>query len=260
MNYQNLLTELTDGILIVTINRPRALNALNRQTFTELKQLFDTDALTIEGLKGVIITGAGDKSFVAGADISEFDGLTNETAMALSQRGQDIFNLIERFPKIVIAAVNGFALGGGCELAMACHMRIGGEKARFGQPEVNLGIIPGYAGTQRLIQYIGKGKAIELLVTADMIKAPEALQLGLLNHLVPAGEEVEKAKSIIEKVATKAPLAVAKIIEAVNAYFDKTADGFQKEVEGFGFCADTVDFKEGAAAFLEKRAANFIGK
>lgn len=260
MNYKNLRTELDNGILVVTINRPKALNALNQQTFADLRQLFGTDALEIENLKGVVITGAGTKSFVAGADISEFSALTEDTAQQLSQNGHDVFNLIERFPKVVIAAVNGFALGGGCELAMACHMRIAGEKARFGQPEINLGIIPGYGGTQRLIQYIGKGKAMELLLTADMIKADEAHRLGLANHVVPVGEEVVKSKEIIEKIATKAPIAATKIIETVNAYFDKTQDGFKKEVEEFGKCAATEDFKEGAAAFLEKRPANFKGK
>ncbi len=260
MNYQNLLTKLDNDILIVTINRPKALNALNQQTLADLRQLFGEDALKIEGLKGVIITGAGPKSFVAGADISEFTALSEETGKQLAQNGHDIFNLIERFPKVVIAAVNGFALGGGCELAMACHIRIAGEKARFGQPEINLGIIPGYGGTQRLIQYIGKGKAMELLLTADMIKADEAYRLGLANHVVPVGEEVNKAKEIIEKIATKAPIAASKIIATVNAYFDKSRDGFKTEIEEFGKCTATEDFKEGASAFLEKRPAQFKGK
>ena len=260
MNYKNLITEFENGILTVTINRPKALNALNAQTFSDLKQLFGKDALELENLHGVVITGAGSKAFVAGADISEFSSLALETAKALSQRGHDIFNLIERFPKVVIAAVNGFALGGGCELAMACHMRIAGEKARFGQPEVNLGLIPGYAGTQRLIQLIGKGKAMELLLTADMIKADEAHRLGLANHVVPVGEEVAKAKEIINKIATKAPIAIAKTIECVNAYFDKTVDGFKTEVNNFGETMVTEDAREGATAFLEKRKANFKGK
>lgn len=260
MNYKNLLTELDNGVLIVTINRPKALNALNQQTLSDLRQLFGEDAFEMEGLKGIVITGAGPKSFVAGADISEFTTLTEETGQQLAQNGHDIFNLIERFPKAVIAAVNGFALGGGCELAMACHMRVAGEKARFGQPEINLGIIPGYGGTQRLIQHIGKGKAIELMLTADMIKADEAYRLGLVNHVVPVGEEVVKAKEIIEKIATKAPIAASKIIEAVNAYFDKAQNGFEREVEEFGKCVATEDFKEGATAFLEKRPANFKGK
>jgi enoyl-CoA hydratase len=260
MNYKNLITEFENGILTVTINRPKALNALNAQTFSDLKELFGEDALTLEGLNGIIITGAGSKSFVAGADISEFSELTAETAKELSQRGHDIFNLIEQFPKVVIAAVNGFALGGGCELAMACHMRISGEKARFGQPEINLGLIPGYGGTQRLVQYIGKAKAMELLLTADMIRADEAYRLGLANHVVPVGEEVAKAKEIITKIASKAPIAATKIIECVNAYFDKNVDGFKKEVDSFGELMVSEDAREGAAAFLGKRPANFKGK
>lgn len=260
MNYKNLVTEFENGILTITINRPKALNALNAQTFSDLKQLFGEDAVKLENLHGVIITGAGSKAFVAGADISEFSSLTAETAKELSQRGHDIFNLIERFPKVVIAAVNGFALGGGCELAMACHMRIAGEKARFGQPEINLGLIPGYGGTQRLVQLIGKGKAMELLVTADMIKADEAYRLGLANHVVPIGEEVAKAKEIISKIATKAPIAITNTIKCVNAYFDKTVDGFKTEVEYFGETMVTKDAREGTSAFLEKRKANFKGK
>jgi enoyl-CoA hydratase len=160
----------------------------------------------------------------------------------------------------VVAAVNGFALGGGCELAMACHLRVAGEKARFGQPEVNLGLIPGYGGTQRLVQYIGKGKALELLMTADMVGAEEAHRLGLANCVVPAGEEVAKAREIIEKIATKAPIAIAKVIECVNACFEPTTNGFDKEVEAFGHCCDTDDFQEGASAFVEKRKANFQGR
>jgi enoyl-CoA hydratase len=258
-DYQNLLIEEENGILIVTINREKALNALNTQTMLELKTFFGEDAPQREGVKGVVLTGAGSKAFVAGADIKEFLGLDQAKGQEMAQRGHDIFFLVERFPKPVVAAVNGFALGGGCELAMACHMRIAGEKARFGQPEVNLGLIPGYGGTQRLIQYIGKGKAMELLLTADMIDAEEAHRLGLVNHVVPAGEEVARAKELIEKIATKGPVAVSKVIESVNAYFDNSADGFQAEVNGFGQTAGTEDFKEGAAAFVEKRKANFKG-
>jgi enoyl-CoA hydratase len=260
MQYQNLLTTFENGILTVQINRPKALNALNKETFSNLKQLFEKDAYELEGLKGIIITGSGEKSFVAGADISEFSNLDTSDAMSsLSKRGQDIFKLIERFPKIVIAAVNGYALGGGCELAIACHLRVAGARAKFGTPEVTLGIVPGYGATQRLIQLIGKGKAIELMTTADMIGAEEAVQLGLANHAVAQGEEVAKAKEIIEKIAKKAPLAIAKIIELVDDYFDKTVDGFQKEVEAFGYLSVTEDFKEGASAFMEKRKANFKG-
>ncbi len=258
--YTNLLVDNQDGIIVLTINRPKALNALNGQTLQELHSFFSKDGLAIKDLKGVILTGAGEKSFVAGADISEFMNLTPGQGQTFAQRGHDIFFAVERFPKPVIAAVNGFALGGGCELAMACHMRIAGSKARFGQPEVNLGILPGYGGTQRLIQLIGKGKAIELMMTADMIRAEEAKSLGLVNYVVEPGEEVEKAKELIEKIATKAPVAISKVIEAVNAYYDYQADGFAAEVNGFDALTETADFKEGASAFLEKRAADFKGK
>ncbi len=260
MDYQSLIVTYEDGIATITINRERALNALNKVVFSELRHFFSVEGPAQENLSGVIITGAGEKAFAAGADIKEFAGLNAEKAMALSQYGHEVFFMIEQFPKPVIAAVNGFSLGGGCELAMACHMRIAGAKARFGQPEVNLGLTPGYAGTQRLIQLIGKSKAMELLLTADMIKADEALSLGLVNHVVEQGEEVAKAKEILMKIGTKAPLAVAKVIECVNAYFDKTADGFEHEVKSFGLLAETEDFVEGAKAFVEKRKAVFKGK
>lgn len=260
MNYTNLLTEYNDGILIVTINRPQALNALNRQTLDDLRQLFEEDALKIEGLRGVVLTGAGEKSFVAGADISEFTGLDAEGGIDMAQNGHDIFFTIERFKRPVVAAIGGYALGGGCELAMACHIRVASEKAVFGQPEVNLGLIPGYGGTQRLIQYIGKGRALELLMTADMIDAKKALEWGLVTHVVPHGEQIAKATEILKKIAQKAPVAVSKCIAAVNAYFDKENDGFKQEVLQFAKTVKTEDFKEGAAAFLEKRKAVFIGK
>lgn len=260
MQYEIVQVAIEHGIATLTISREKALNALNRQTLDELKHFFEAYGPSIENLKGVVITGAGEKAFVAGADITEFSGLSATEGQALAQRGQDIFFLIERFHRPVIAAVNGFALGGGCELAMACHLRIAGEKARFGQPEVNLGLIPGYGGTQRLIQYIGKTKAMELLLTADMIGAEDALRLGLINQIVPAGEEVARAKEMLEKIATKAPFAISKIIETVNAYFEDGEDGFGKEVSAFGECCGTEDFIEGAAAFVEKRKANFTGK
>lgn len=260
MQYENVQIIIEHGIATLTISREKALNALNTQTMLELRQFFEEEAPNIDGLKGVIITGAGEKAFVAGADITEFSGLSATEGMAFAKRGQDIFFLIERFSRPVIAAVNGFALGGGCELAMACHLRIAGEKARFGQPEVNLGLIPGYGGTQRLIQYIGKTKATELLMTADMIGAEEALRLGLVNYVVAPGEELVKAKELIEKIAAKAPLAITKIIETVNSYYENEEDGFDTEVSAFGDCCGTEDFIEGAAAFVEKRKANFTGK
>ena len=260
MDYQNIIISNEGGIITLTISREKALNALNGQTMLELKSFFEKDFEKIDDLKGVIITGAGPKSFVAGADISEFIGLSN-TGEQMSQRGQDIFALIETFHRPVIAAVNGFALGGGCELCMSCHIRIASPNARFGQPEVNLGIIPGYGGTQRLIQFIGKGKALELMMTADMIDANEAYRLGLVNHVVEEGQTVVKAKEIIEKIALKAPLAIQKVIECVNAYFDPGGDaGFFREVVEFGKTSKSDDFKEGAAAFIEKRKANFKGK
>ncbi|MCB0592707.1 MAG: enoyl-CoA hydratase/isomerase family protein, partial [Phaeodactylibacter sp.] len=199
-------------------------------------------------------------AFVAGADIKEFLALDAAQGQAMAQRGHNIFFSIERFPKPVIAAVNGFALGGGCELAMACHLRVATENARFGQPEVNLGLIPGYGGTQRLIQYIGKSKAIELLMTADMIGAEEAYRLGLVNYVVPPGEETAKAAELIAKIASKGPVAIAKVIESVNAYFQYNEDGFACEVQAFGVATGTEDFREGAAAFIEKRKPDFKGK
>ena len=260
MDYQNILVEDDNGIIVLTINREKALNALNQQTMSELKSFFEKDFEQLSHIKGVIITGAGPKAFVAGADITEFIGLTN-TGEQMAQRGQDIFLMIERFHRPVIAAVNGFALGGGCELAMACHIRIASPNARFGQPEVNLGIIPGYGGTQRLVQYIGKGRALELLMTADMIDATEGYRMGMVNHIVDEGQTVAKSKEIIEKIATKAPVAIQKIIECVNAYFDPGGDaGFFREVVEFGKTSKSSDFKEGANAFVEKRKANFKGK
>ncbi|MCB0557421.1 MAG: enoyl-CoA hydratase/isomerase family protein [Lewinellaceae bacterium] len=260
MNYKNLLIEDNNGILTVTINREKALNALNSQTMLELQHFFGEDAPGRSGLKGVILAGAGDKAFVAGADIKEFLALDAGQGEVMAQRGHDIFFLIERFPKPVIAAVNGFALGGGCELAMACHLRIATENARFGQPEVNLGLIPGYGGTQRLIQYLGKSKAVELLMTADMIDAEEAYRLGLVNYVVPPGQEITKATELIRKIAAKGPVAIAKVIESVNAYFQYNEDGFAREVKAFGDTTGTEDFREGAAAFIEKRKPDFKGR
>lgn len=260
MEYENLLVEDNEGVLLVTLNREKALNALNQQTMKELRVLFSEDIPSREGLKGVILTGAGPKAFVAGADIKEFLALDAESSRRMAKQGHETFFMIERFHLPVIAAVNGFALGGGCELAMACHLRVASEHARFGQPEVNLGLIPGYGGTQRLVQYIGKTKAMELLMTADMIDAPTAEGLGLVNYVVPAGEEVAKARELIQKIASKGPVAIAKVIESVNAYFEDGENGFDREVQEFGHVAATEDFKEGATAFIEKRAAEFKGK
>ena len=207
-----------------------------------------------------IITGAGAKAFVAGADISEFSSMNKEQAMAMAKRGQDVFFKIENSRKPIIAAVNGFALGGGCELAMACHFRVCSDNAKFGQPEVNLGLLPGYGGTQRLTQLIGKGRALELLMSGNMIDANTALQYGLVNHVVAADELLNKAKSILETINSKAPLAVAKCIAAANAVFDETKNGYAFEVDAFGECFGTDDKVEGTTAFLEKRKPVFKGK
>lgn len=260
MKYQNLLIESNEGIILLSINRPKALNALNQEVMKELNTFFTEDLGSREGVRGVIITGSGDRSFVAGADISEFLGLSEQEGENLSKFGQEVFFKIESSPVPVIAVINGFALGGGCELAMSCHLRVAEEHARFGQPEVNLGLIPGYGGTQRLLQFIGKSKAVELLLTADMIDATSALQLGLVNHVTGKGEGVVKATELINKISGKGPLAIAKTIEAVNAFYNQKENGFEKEYKNFGFVIDSEDSQEGANAFLEKRKAAFKGK
>ncbi len=261
MNYEILQVSNESNVLVVTISREKALNALNNTTLDEIQYFFEEDAPKRSDVKGIILTGAGEKAFVAGADIKEFLAIKGEEGAALARRGQTVFFAIERFHRPVIALVNGYALGGGCELAMACHLRIATESAKFGQPEVNLGIIPGYGGTQRLVQYIGKGKALELMMTGDMIDAAEAYRLGLANYVLPSkGEAMEKSKAIIEKIATKAPIAITKVIEAVNAHFETGVDGFEREVEKFGYATSTEDFREGAMAFVEKRKPNFTGE
>lgn len=260
MEFENLLWSVEDNILTITINRADKLNALNSATLMDISAAF-TKAKELKELKGIILTGAGDKAFVAGADISEFNGLSVERAKALALRGHGVFFLIEEMPIPVVAVVNGFALGGGCELSMACHLRIATANARFGQPEVNLGIIAGYGGTQRLVQYIGKAKALELHLTADMIDANMALSLGLVNYIeTDKNAALEKAKGIINKIATKGPVAVSKVIECVNAYYKECVDGFQTEVDAFGSLFETEDVNEGVNAFLEKRKPEFKGK
>lgn len=257
--YQTILTSLENNIFTVTINRPDKLNALNKAVLDDLNSVLDEIENNPE-IKSVIITGAGPKAFVAGADISEFGEMNRSESMQWAKRGQDIFTRIENCPKPVVAAVNGFALGGGCELAMSCHFRVASENAKFGQPEVNLGLIPGYGGTQRLVQLIGKGKAMELLMSAHMIDANEAKQLGLVNYVTTPETLLEHTKKILGIINSKAPLAVAGCIKAVNAVFDETKDGYAVEIEEFGNAFSTEDMKEGTSAFLEKRKANFSGK
>lgn len=258
MPYSTLLATLESGVFILTVNRPEKLNALNKEVMKDISAAMD-EVYSNPGIKSVILTGAGSKSFVAGADIAEFVGLTAAQGKALAQMGQSVFLKIENCPKPVIAAVNGFALGGGCELAMSCHFRIASENAKFGQPEVNLGLIPGYGGTQRLVQLIGKGRALELLMTAGMIDAPTALQFGLINYMVPADELLNKAKSLLDTINSKAPLAVAGCIKAANAVWNEKLDGYETELDAFASAFSTDDMKEGTTAFLEKRKPVFTG-
>lgn len=257
--YSTLLTQLDNGIFTVTINRPDKMNALNKDVFTDLNNVMD-EVMNTEEIKTVIITGAGAKAFVAGADITEFSAFNKEEAIALSKRGQDVFAKIENCPKPVIAAVNGFALGGGCELAMACHFRICSENAKFGQPEVNLGLIPGYGGTQRLTQIVGKGKSMEMHMTGQMIDANEALQLRLVNHVTTSENLMNKAVEILTTIQSKAPIAISKMIDCINTAVTNGTSGYQKEAESFGDCFNTEDMKEGTTAFIEKRKAIFKGK
>jgi len=256
--YHTLLTSLENGLMVVTINRADKLNALNKDVMSDLDTLIN-EVESDSKIKAVIITGAGQKAFVAGADISEFLGLNNDEGKALAQKGQDIFHRIENCKKPIVAAVNGFALGGGCELAMACHFRIASDNAKFGQPEVNLGLIPGYGGTQRLVQLIGKGRALELLMTGNIIDASIALDYGLVNHVVPNDDLLPKAKMILEQIISKAPLAVAKCITAANSVFNDQ-NGYEVELKSFAECFSTNDMKEGTAAFLEKRKPHFKGE
>lgn len=261
MTYETITIDNREGIVLLTINRPSALNAINSTVMSELNSFFSKDHTSIENLKGVMITGSGDKAFVAGADIKEFASLDLQSGMDKSRFGQKTFSMIENFHTPVIAVVNGFALGGGCELAMSCHMRIASNNAKFGQPEVNLGMIAGYGATQRLPQLIGKSKAMELLLTADMIGTDDALRLGLVNRVADSKDEaIDMAQSMIKKISSKGPIAVAKTIQAINAYYDEKQDGYDVEITSFGECLESADAKEGALAFVEKRKANFTGK
>lgn len=257
--YETLQPEVMDQVLVLRLNRPDAMNALNARMFDDLNEFFSED-YNAYNVRVIIITGTGAKAFAAGADIKELHGLNQVQAEQLSSKGQSIFDKIENFHLPVIAAVNGFALGGGCELAMACHIRIASKNARFGQPEVNLGIIPGYGGTQRLIQLIGKSKAAELLLTGDMITADEALQHGLVNHVTEQEELMNKALELSNKMIAKGPLALAGVIRSINKYFHPGVDGFGFEAMTFGEVANSADFFEGTSAFIEKRKPVFQGK
>ena len=260
MNYENLLIAIENKIALITINRPTKLNALNKATLDELHSVF-SDLETNEAVQVIILTGSGEKAFVAGADIAEFADFSAAEGTQLAAEGhQKVFDHIENMKKPVIAAVNGFALGGGLELAMACHFRVASDNAKMGLPEVTLGLIPGYGGTQRLPQLVGKGRAMEMILTATMITALEAKQYGLVNHVVPQAELIEFCQNLAQKISTNAPVAISEAIHAVNASCDKTKNGFEAEINAFGRLFGTADFKEGTTAFLEKRKANFSGK
>ncbi|WP_281847429.1 enoyl-CoA hydratase/isomerase family protein [Olleya namhaensis] len=260
MNFENILSSTQNGITTITINRPSKLNALNKATIFELHEAFDAankDADT----KVIIVTGSGEKAFVAGADISEFANFTVENGGKLAAKGQEVlFDFVQNLSTPVIAAVNGFALGGGLELAMAAHFRVASDNAKMGLPEVSLGVIPGYGGTQRLPQLVGKGRAMEMVMTAGMIDAATALSYGLVNHVVTQEELIPLAEKIASKIMRNSSVAIGKAIQAVNANYTDGVNGFNIEIEQFGSCFGTEDFKEGTTAFLEKRKAAFPGK
>ncbi|MEO6260734.1 MAG: enoyl-CoA hydratase-related protein [Thermoanaerobaculia bacterium] len=259
-NLENVKTEVRDGILILRVDRPKVRNALNAQTVEEIYRVF-AGARDDDAVKAVIVTGEGEKAFVAGADINELALKTPITGKDTSQRGQFIFSFIERFPKVVIAAINGFALGGGCELALACHIRIASDKAEIGLPEVSLGIIPGYGGTQRMARLLGKAKALELICTGDRIGAEEALRIGLVNKVVPGDQLLAAAEEMARRIMTRGPLAVRAAIEAVMSGSEMPfEEGQFLEAALFGLLCASQDTKEGMQAFIEKRPANFQGK
>lgn len=259
MEYQNLIVELKENILYITINREKALNALNKQTLTELEEVVKF-ANVNDFVRAAIITGAGEKAFVAGADIKEFSDYNGKQGEELAKQGQDnVFNAIENSTKPFVAAINGFALGGGLELAMACHMRVASTGAKLGLPEVSLGLIPGYGGTQRLTQLVGKGKAIEMITTAGIFAAGDAEKMGLVNYVVAPEALISKAEEILSLVKLRAPLAVAAAIKSVLAAVENKK-GYSTEIEEFGKCFETTDFKEGVKAFIEKRKPIFQGQ
>ena len=257
---ENVLYEKKDGIAYVTLNRPKVLNALNQRTWQDLRAAFE-DARDDATVRGIILTGAGDKAFIAGADISEIAHITAVDAEQSSRYGQDVLTLIENLGKPVIAAVNGFALGGGCETAMACTIRVASEHARFGQPEVSLGIIPGGGGTQRLPRLVGKGRALQIILSGAMITAQEAYRIGLVNEVVPATDLIPRAEAILKQIFANAPVAIRFSLEAVNRGLETSqAEGMALEASLFGLCAGTEDKDEGTQAFLQKRAAKFKGR
>ena len=259
MIFENILVQKTAALAQITINRPKKLNALNKATIHELHKAFDALESDLN-IKAIILTGSGEKAFVAGADISEFAHFTTEEGATLAREGQEIlFNFIENLATPVIAAINGFALGGGLELAMACHFRIASENAKMGLPEVSLGVIPGYGGTQRLPQLVGKGKAMEMMMTAGMISAEDAKNCGLVNHVTTQEELILLAEKIASKILRNSPVAISAAIVAVNANFEDGVNGFDTEINAFGDCFGTEDFREGTTAFLEKRKPNFSG-
>ena len=260
MSFENIIVTSENGIGLITINRPAKLNSLNVATIQELHDAFEKLENNSD-VRVIIITGEGEKAFVAGADISEFASFTVEEGAQLAAQGQELlFDFVENLKKPVIAAINGFALGGGLELAMACHFRIASDNAKMGLPEVSLGVIPGYGGTQRLPQLIGKGRAMEMIMTAGMISAEEAHRIGLVNHVVPQSELLDFTRGVATKIMRNSPFAIGTAIKCINANFKDGVNGFESEIRNFGKCFDTEDFKEGTNAFLEKRKAEFKGK
>ncbi len=258
--YKYITSALEDGILFITINREDKMNVLNKATLEEIRAVMQ-EVYDEEEIKGVIISGAGEKAFIAGADINEIAELNEVNGRKFSEVGQEIFDMIETCDKPIIAAINGYALGGGCELAMACHLRIATENAQFGLPEVKLGLLPGFGGTQRLPQLVGKGKALEMMMTAEMISAEEAKQLGLVNHVVKdKAELLTYSQNLLRKIVGKAPLAIGMIIDSVNAYYAHDENGYQTEANSFGACCKSKDFVEGTTAFLMKRDPEFKGE
>lgn len=260
MNFNNIIVDATDNIAVLTINRPDQLNALNSATIAELSSAF-TSLENDSDIKAIIVTGSGQKAFVAGADIKEFYQFDVAQGKELAAKGHEtLFNLVQNLTTPVIAAVNGFALGGGLELAMSCHFRLASDNAKLGLPEVTLGVIPGYGGTQRLAQLVGKGRAMEMIMTAQMISAEDAHRFGLVNHVCSQEDLLEACKQIALKIVKNSPVAISSAIKAINAGYTDGVNGFQVEIDEFGRCFGTDDFKEGTTAFIEKRKAVFPGK